>query len=198
MFVKKLLDRFFIKPFGWAKKNSPEIIKARRKLVQQEKLGLFRYLFFPHYLTHHSAEELDDIQLIGIHYDQKTEDYIEKLNELKIPAPFLGVKYDIEPERCLTRYKTCYKNRKNEKIYFELQIYAYTYYEILYPDGYTYIIDIPETSKRYAILMHVQTDEVYTSQGLKIAHDASVLKFADGQLDTLCAYHKERGLKKLG
>ena len=43
-----------------------------------------------------------------------------------------------------------------------------------------------------------QNDAILASQGLKTEHYASVLKFTGGQLDTIWAYHKERGLIKLG
>lgn len=169
------------------------MIGYRCKVILKNKLGLkslIRYLFFPMFLKQRRINLLGDISAMCFRCDEKTSNYIENLKETGLNSPLLGVRREAV-------FVPFIKYCRNETSYWGLCIFNRDNFEVSNL-GTAIMIKISGTQKKYVIIFHAETDEVLVSQGIDIAHEASVLRFTNETLDTIWAYHKTRGLIKLG
>ena len=174
-------------------RNSPQEISSIKNHLKESKLSILYYIFFPFLQKRCTIDTFDDIQLLNINYNEKNSQYIEKLKSLQIPIPFLGLKNKID----LSSLPINVVRFNKDNSCFCLHIIPKIGYKTSYSTWHM-CIEIADTKKRYIILVHEEDDNCLKSQGLNIDHNASVLKFVDEQLDTIWAYHKKRGVVKLG
>ena len=124
----------------------------------------------------HYSFDMDDILLHSYEHCKKSK-WRARESKRKIA---LAMRFQVAVNEKFRAYKVLNKNRN-----------------ILRPTG-TLIFEFPDAQKKYIAIMHVEVDEIMSAHGVKIEHYLSVLKFVGGELETIWAYHKEQGMKKMG
>ena len=141
---------------------------------------------------------IDDIKLIFLsactkHYE-KTKKFMESLRRQYIFAGYLPLSGVIPGEEHIQQQEIQTNLSNGNCVIW--RIYSPLGSKISKKIGCVEI-NLSNDSKKYVVLNHVSSDQVFASQGLNIEHNASVIKFNDGELEAIWAHHKNRGVIKI-